>query len=60
MKDANNEEFISVRTPKGFKTVIISTPEVTDTVYIFYSGGNHEGTYSQGNYEKGFYMVALK
>lgn len=56
----NQEEFLSIQVPSAFKSMIISTKELEEGVYTFYSGGNHLGNLENGIYNKGLYLGGTK
>ncbi len=58
MKD--DEEIISFAAPKNFKTIIISTPNLTDGEYTLYKGGSNSGTLENGIYQNSNYSQGEK
>lgn len=52
---SNDEKWISFMADREFKTITISTPNITDSTYHLYTGGNNSGTINMGIYSDGQY-----
>lgn len=58
MKD--NQPMLSFSAPKSFKTILISTKDLTTGAYEIYTGGTHTGKLSNGVYSSGQYSSGQK
>ena len=53
----DDELVVSFEAPKSFKTIIISTPELTNDTYSIYTDGTNSGTLNNGIYSSGTYEL---
>ncbi len=58
--DENNNVIVSFKALVDFKTLIISTEEMSDKTYYLYQGGENKGTIKNGIYSQSNYVLGTK